>query len=206
MRGQLAFSAAVVLGVVADAAVAKLDQLGNERGLSDVELAQLTTFEALQVELRTLGPWSFAMCSHAQDGDTERVREKVRRLSEASFGGGMPLVDLLDMRGAVPADWCLLPVTIDSLLWLGITRLIEDLALIVSGGMMTSRRQQQLAVLRDMQGAFGRVIRLAQGPADQQQRATDRANASFVRAAHKIDGDDLLTIRDEAAALRAKRR
>lgn len=200
------FSAASVAADVASAAVAALEARGNERGLSEAELAQLAAFEALRAEACAAVPGSRSVYRH-RGGRTVPFRDQLQRCAMAT-AAGMPLMDLLGMRGAVPADRHRLPLTIDTLLWLGVTRFADALALVCASGSSTAQRQQQLAAIRDLQGALGKVIRATLRPSSSDQdveRATARADAKFTRATDAI-GDDLPAIRAEVAALRARRR
>jgi hypothetical protein len=207
MTGLTAFSAASVIAAVAEKAAAALDHLADERGLDDAELARFGAFEALQAEANAMLPRSRSMYAHARDRSTAPWREKLDRCAAAT-GTGIPLVELLGMRGSVPGDWHRLPLTLDTVLWLGVTRLADDLSCICAGGASSPRRQKQLATVRDLQGALGRVIRLslqASPPEKDFQRATGRADAKFTRVTDLI-GDDLPAIRAEATALRARHR
>ena len=192
---------AVILDVV-ETVSAALDRLGNERGLTTGELGQLDQFQKAEIEALSLLFRSRSFCTN---GNADPLREQLRRCAEATQAG-RPLVELLDMRSTVPGDWHRLPPNTETMLWLGITRLAEDLALIAAIGVSSTTRQEQLAVMRDLQAAQGGVIRVAlqRGSQPQQQRANARSESQFNRATNAIR-DDLRAIRAEAAAIRARR-
>jgi hypothetical protein len=201
--GSPAFSwVAVVLYYVADPAAGALDRLGNQRGLSAAELRQVEQFEALRTQARTLLPRARSAYSLAS---ADPLREQLQRCTEAAQAG-IPLVELLHMRGAVPGDWHGLPPTIDTMLWLGVRRLADDLSLICAVGASSPERQKQLAAVRDLQGALGRVLRasLQHSPSQPAKQTMAKADAKFTRATLAIE-DELPAIRAEAAAIRAPR-
>ena len=140
------FSWVAVILDIAEAVSGALDRSGNERGLSAGELGQLDQFQRAEIEARNLLVRSRSFCTN---GNADPLREQLRRCAEATQAG-RPLVDLLEMRSTVPRDWHHLPPDIETMLWLGITRLAEDLALIAAIGVSSTTRQKQLAAVRDL--------------------------------------------------------
>lgn len=200
-----AFSGAWLIAGIMDAAVAALGQRRDERGLSSPEIDQLATYEAVRQAAQELAPHSRGL--YTADVSAEPLREAVRRCSEAS---AVLLIDLLVMRSAVPAAWRDLPVNLDLLLWLGVTRLIDDVALICEAapGGPPGRRLTQLSMLRQLHGALGRIIersRLA-APSAATKHAVAWADDQFARAASVIRDAEWATIAAEAATLRRVRR
>lgn len=205
MPGAASFSAASLIDLVAVPAAAGLERRGDERGLNERELIQLAAFHGLRSEARALAPHSRSV--YALHASTAPVRQQLQRCAEATVVA-IPLIDLLGMRSAVPADWHRLPVTLDTVLWLGATRLADTLSLICGSGSSSPRRQEQLAAIRDLQAALGRLIRLSSqaSPSERDtKRASQRADAKFGKATTAIE-DDLAAIEAEAAALRARRK
>ena len=171
------YSAAAVAADVAEAVVTALDRLGSERGLNGAELTQLTAFEGLLTAAREGTPGSRSIYRH-DGGTTATLRAALERCAEAT-AESLPLIDLLGMRAAVAADWHRLPVTLDTVLWLGVTRLADELGHICSSGTSSIARQKQLAAVRDLQGALGRVIRASLQTASAERdgkRAIDRVD------------------------------
>jgi hypothetical protein len=203
-----AFSVAVLFSdvLLADA-IAAFDRISADRGLAENEPPQLAAYQALQAEALLLRSASWSMYAHHRTRTTAPFREQLKRCA-ASTAAGIPLVDLLNMRGTVPGDWHKLPLTLDTGLWLSVTRLGGELALICGSGLSSPRRQAQRAATHELQGALGHVIRatlLRPAASDPDaRRATDRADAKFTTAAHAV-GHELATIRAEASALRAPR-
>ena len=197
------FSAAAVIVDVAAAAVAALDRLADERGLSADELAQLAAFGHLEAAARQSEPGSRGMYRIGEAGGAEPLRWAINRCGEA-VSRLLPLVELLDMRAAVPRDWLGLAVSLDTLLWLGVTRFADDLSFTTS----SARRQEQSEALRRLQGAIGKVIQLSLSPPlpePKRRQAIERlADDQFTRTTNAI-GDDLAAICREIAARRKRR-
>jgi hypothetical protein len=194
-------SAVTLIAEVFEAASAELSRIGDERGLSAAELAELDTFEALLAELAAVLPASRGIFLVAPAGSplsTGPVKEHVQRCIDAS-NQAIPLVDLLGLRSAIPADWRNLPLDMDLVLWLGATRLAGDLALICASGPSGAEREAELATIRGLQSALGHVIEAT--------RSVAKAEATLVRAFHRTirRALDVTSIHAEAAAVRSRR-
>lgn len=210
MPEPITLSVGSLIADVAEGAIAGLNRLGEERGLSATELEQLAAFEALAATIVPLLPPSRGMYMLVPPGtplSTTSIKEPMERLQRCAEVGGRALVDLLGMRATVPADWHRLPLNTDTVLWFGVTCLAEELSLICASGHSSPQRQAQLAAIRDLQGALGRVIRLerAGSPERDRTRAEAKVESAFVRASRVIE-HSLPDIRAEADALKAPRR
>lgn len=106
------------------------------------------------------------------------------------------------MRAAVPAAWRDLPATFTNMLWFGVTRFADDLALALGSGRLSPTRHGQLATIRDLQGALGRFISLKRAERAQFLKignASVKAERAFLRATSAVRGE-LSAIRREIAA------
>jgi hypothetical protein len=200
------FSTVSLVADVLGALVAALDRTGNERGLSADEIRQLETLEALHREALAIRPYAFEM--FVVGPPTVRFREALRRARDATHPP-ISIVELLGMQGAVPSGWRLrLPLSLDGLLWLAVTRLTDDLSLSCAVGVSSPERQEQLEASRRLHAALGGAVKhaLQQTPPPEQEvaRATARVKAAFASAS-EIIGAELAAIRAEAAAIRARR-
>jgi hypothetical protein len=201
----LPVSAVSLISDVLGAAVAALDRIGNERGLSDAEIRQLDALAGCYKEARAARPLAFALFVI---GSAAPLRKALRRAQDATQLG-IPIVELLGMQSAAPSGWRRrLPISIEGLLWLGVTRLVDDLSMICAVGVSSPERQVQLEASRGLQAALGSAVELAlhqTAPPDQKvDRAAARVNGAFASASNAI-GTDLAAIRAEAAAIRANR-
>jgi hypothetical protein len=205
MARPLPVSAVSLISDVLGAMVAALDRIGNERGLSDAEIRQLDALDGLLKEARAARPLAFELFVI---GSAAPLREALRRAQEATQLG-VPIVELLGMQSAVPRDWRhRRPISVEGLLWLGTTRLVDDLSLICAVGVSSAERQEQLEASRVLQAALGSLAELAlhqTAPPDQKvDRAAARVKAAFASASNAIGGE-VVAIRAEAAALRGRR-
>ena len=126
------------------------------------------------------------------NGSTAAFRAALQHFTDAT-ARGVPLAELLNMRNAVPAAWRRLPATFDMILWLGCTKLADVLSAAAGG---TAATDMQLAALRELQGALGKLIELSLQPAPAARElphATAHADRKFSLAADAI-GDDLPAI------------
>ena len=111
--------------------VATLNRIGCERGLGANDIRQLEILEPLCEAARAVSPLAF---ESFVVGSAAPFREGIRRAREA-VQPDIPVAELLGMRDAVPSGWRRrLPLNLDTLLWFGVTRLVDDLSLICAVG------------------------------------------------------------------------
>jgi len=192
----------VILEIVEDLVTA-LRGREDDRALSAAEAAQLDKLELLRDALRLALPraQSAAFMSNIAVVAPLLV---LFECASAATQSGIPMPDLLGMTNVTPrrARWRPLALSMESLAWLGVTRIADDLRLICQVGAASTERQRQLALMRDLQSGLSTLIEL-----DARHRRFHQANArvqaGFADGA-KIVGDHLPAIRAEAAAIRAR--
>lgn len=199
------FSAVSLIVDALSERLATLNRIECERGLSANEFRQLEILEPLHEAARATVPLAFELFVV---GSAAPFREAIRRAREAAQPD-IPVAELLGMREAVPSGWRhRLPLNIETLLWLGVTRLVDDLSLICAVGVSSPERQEQLEASRRLHAASGRTVELAlqaSAPDQKVARATARLKAAFASAS-EIIGAEVAAIRAEAAEIRARRR
>jgi hypothetical protein len=199
-----------LVGAMMDLALAALDRLAEERGLSPGEIDQRAAYEELRDAARAAAPAALGLLIVGpKEGPhpADRLRAAGARVRDAS-PAGTPIVELLGMQASVPRQWRRAPADMSFLTWLGCARLADDLALICAVAASGPERRRQLAAARRLQGALAGWEELGQrqGASDRQwARADARVEACFKAAFDAIGADDLAAISVEAAAIRAGR-